>query len=223
MHLQPSFDLAWTWRLQEFFEFLCKIAGRLHVLLFAVPSSPFADMSDAELVAHAQQDMEAFTELFDRYFTRVYQFHFFRIRQQQDAEDLTSDTLTKVFKNLHTYDPDKAPLSAWIFSIARNTLIDFTRKNKAQIDDIEAVEPQEALTENFDMTTVEHSVLSEKLWDAIVILPERQQQIWALKLKSDLPHKEIAKILGTTENNVNVAISRSIKTLKKYLSYLNDA
>lgn len=177
-------------------------------------------MTDSELVERAKQDIDYFSELFDRYFTRVYQFHYFRIRQKEDAEDLTSETFMKIFKKLDTYHEKGIPFSVWVFTVARNTLIDFVRKNKMKTQPIEESAPEKALMKDFDIAAIERSVLSEKLWEAIKVLPEKQQQIWALKLASDLPHKEIATILGTTENNVNVAVSRSMKTLKRYLQPL---
>lgn len=180
-------------------------------------------MSDHELANGAKHDVQFFSELFDRYFERVYQFHLFRIRQDQDAEDLTSETFTKVFQKIDTFREDGAPFSAWLFTIARNTLIDFTRKHKIKPESIDEIQPSDEPSKDFDMTKIENTVLSDKLWEAIRTLPEKQQQLWGLKLSADLPHRDIAEILGTTENNVNVMVNRSLKQLKRYLSFYADA
>ena len=82
-----ALDALWAW----WEKFLCKVCSLARVLLSDPQQrSLYADMSDNELIEHAKQDIDHFSELFDRYYTRVYQFHDFRIRQKQDAEDLTS-------------------------------------------------------------------------------------------------------------------------------------
>ncbi len=214
-----------TWGLYiDWREFLCKVQ-HLFVVLLSVSDvsasvASFSEMSDNELAGAAKHNVNAFNELFDRFFTRVYQFHFSRIRQKQDAEDLTSETFAKIFKKLEGYNERGVPFSVWVFTIARNTLIDHIRKNKIQTEPLEDMESYKEPYVHFDMRKIENKILTEKLWKTLRVLPEMQQQIWALKLASDLPHKEIAAIVGISENNVNVHVSRSMKTLKKYLQHL---
>lgn len=175
--------------------------------------------TDIELAKNAGSDPQAFSILFDRYFKRVYHFHTFRIRQKEDAEDLTSETFTKIFEKIHTFTDRGIPFSVWVFTIARHTLIDFTRRTKQVVTSLDALEEYQEPGEEFDHEAIDRSVLIEKLWKATTVLPEKQQHIWALKLSSGLSHREIGETLGMTENNVNVAISRSVKTLRKYLSH----
>ena len=179
--------------------------------------------SDTELVQAASSDPHAFSALFDRYFTRVYHFHSYRIRQREDAEDLTSETFVKIFQKLHTYNDRGVPFSVWVFTIARHTLIDFTRKSKGNITSLDALEEFQEPGEDFDHQAIERTLLMEKLWKASAVLPEKQQQIWGLKLSSGLSHKEIGAVLGMSENNVNVAISRSLKTLRTAMAHANPS
>lgn len=213
--------------LQIFSRFLCKERRTNNVLspIYARSNSVRTQATDsdkrtdAELARSANSDPHAFSILFDRYFTRVYQFHSFRIRQKEDAEDLTSETFTKIFQKIHTFTDRGIPFSVWVFTIARHTLIDFTRRTKDDITSLDALEEYQEPGEEFDHNAIDRSVLIDKLWKATAVLPEKQQQIWALKLSSGLTHREIGEILGMTENNVNVAISRSVKTLRKYLAH----
>ena len=175
--------------------------------------------SDAELARTAHQDPHAFSVLFDRYFTRVYHFHYFRIRQKEDAEDLTSETFTKIFEKVDTFQDRGIPFSVWVFTIARHTLIDFTRRLKKNVTSLDALEEYQQPGIDFDHHAIDQTILMEKLWKAAAVLPEKHQQIWALKLSAGLSHKEIGAIVGMTENNVNVAISRSTKMLRTYLSH----
>ena len=63
-------------------------------------------------------------------------------------------------------------------------------------------------------------LIGEELWEAIHELPEKQKEIWSLKLVNDFSHREIGDILGIKESNVNVIIHRSIKLLKVRLAHL---
>ncbi len=183
--------------------------------------SPTAEdpRTDLQLLHDIEDDPQAFSALFDRYFTRVYHFHSFRIRQKEDAEDLTSETFVKIFEKLHTYQDRGIPFSVWVFTIARHTLIDFTRRSHNNVTSLDALEEFQQPGQEFDHDAIDRSVLMEKLWKASAVLPEKQQQIWALKLSSGMTHADIGSTLGMTENNVNVAISRSLKTLRTYLSH----
>lgn len=178
-------------------------------------------LSDNELVLRAQENVHGFTPLFDRFFTPVYRYFFSRLRHQDDAEDLTSETFMKIFQRLHSYNERGIPFSVWVFKVAHNVLIDFFRRDKTKMtDSLEEIDPGQEPSVDFDLAAIDRSLLSDKLWAALRVLPKRQQDIWALKLSNDLAHKDIAHILGMTENHVNVDVSRSMKTLKKYLSYL---
>lgn len=207
--------------------FFCKEYKGSDVLLSVCARSESGDTkatdndarSDTELARTAGSDPHAFSTLFDRYFTRVYRFHSFRIRQREDAEDLTSETFVKIFEKLHTYQDRGVPFSVWVFTIARHTLIDFTRKTKNNVTSLDALEEYQEPGEEFDHDAIDRTILMEKLWKATKVLPEKQQQIWALKLSSGLSHREIGTVLDMSENNVNVAISRSMKTLKTYMSH----
>lgn len=181
-------------------------------------------LSDNDLALRAQEHADGFTPLFDRFFDPVYRYFFSRLRHEDNAEDLTSETFMKIYQRLDSYVERGIPFSVWVFKIAHNVLIDFVRRDKAKVtDSLESLEPGNEPSVDFDLGVINHSILSEKLWATLRVLPKRQQDIWALKLTNDLSHKDIAEIIGITENHVNVDVSRSMKTLKKYLSFLSDA
>lgn len=166
------------------------------------------------------EDGERFSEIFNKYFDKVYQFFYFRLRNASDAEDLAAETFEKVLKNFHSFEERGHGMAAWIFKIARNALSDFFRKKKFQIDSIDELEPSREPSKDFSLKDLDRDMLKEKLWEVVETLPERQKAVWGLKLSSDLPHKEIGKILGVSEANVNVIVHRSLTTLKQQLGHL---
>ena len=71
-----------------------------------------------------QSTAEAFAQLYDQYLPKVFRYMSYRIVDTHMAEDLTSTVFEKALTKFKTYDSEKAGFSTWIFSIARNTLID---------------------------------------------------------------------------------------------------
>src|SRR5512146_2997957 len=89
------------------------------------------------LVEQAQTgEGEAFSKLYEAYFDRVYRFIYFRVADALMAEDLASQVFLKAWENLHRYRP-RGPFLAWLYAIARNTVIDTyrTRKQTVSLDD----------------------------------------------------------------------------------------
>lgn len=173
-----------------------------------------------EQIQNPAQAEEKFTELYDKYFDKVYQFFFFRLRNEQDAEDLTSLTFERIYKNLQSYEERGFSVAAWIFTIARNLMIDFFKKNSIQIDSIEDLPVSKEPSKQFNIADLDRKLLQDELWEVINTLPDKQKMVWSLKLTKDLSHGDIAEIMGTNENHVNVLIHRSTKILKQRLSHL---
>lgn len=70
---------------------------------------------------------EVFGRLCEQYLSKVFQYVNYRVGDRTAAEDLTSDIFSKALTNFAKYDSGKAAFSTWIFSIARNTVIDYYR------------------------------------------------------------------------------------------------
>jgi len=65
--------------------------------------------------------------LYEEYYQKVFGYIRSRVRTYQDAEDLCADVFVKVYEKLDTYDQSKSRISTWIFSVTRNTVIDYYR------------------------------------------------------------------------------------------------
>ena len=81
------------------------------------------------LVRRAQQhDQEAFAELYEEYFDKVYRYVALRIGNQVEAEDLTQQVFTKVLRSISSFKWRNIPFGAWLFRIAHNQVVDYLRK-----------------------------------------------------------------------------------------------
>ncbi len=148
---------------------------------------------------------------------KVFSFFLYRLGGKREvAEDLTSETFIKAYEHFEGYDPAYA-FSTWVFTIARNTLIDHFRKEK-QVLPLELMpdESDESFAEEQMQRDADGSFQKEKLLVALSSLPDVQQECITLKYLNQMSTKEISKIVHTSEANVRQTLSRGIKKLKIY-------
>lgn len=152
-------------------------------------------------------------QLFTEYFDPVYQFIHSRVGHRQEAEDLTSEVFEKIAKNLHTYRTKSgATIRSWIFTIARNTIVDFYRKKKYVTFDVTEIEiPVDTFLEQ----EVDDRKQIGELFKRIHALPETQCEIMLLRFTADLGNKEIARILNVPVSTVSSTISKTLAMLRE--------
>ena len=170
-----------------------------------------------ELAEKAKYDKEAFGELYDYFFPRVYNFIFAKVKNAEQADDIISVTFEKVFVKLGDYDSGKGAFSTWIFRIALNEMNSLFRKHK---------QLNEAAWEDFfepvdGRKTPEQQVLSDEgdshLLLALDKLNDRERRIVSLKYFTGISNKEIAEMEDMTANNVGVVLHRALDKLKAIL------
>ncbi len=99
-------------------------------------------LTDAELVAGVRAGSEPhFNELYQRYFQRVYNFTFLRVRNHADAEEIVQETFTAVFRSMDAFRGQSSLLS-WVYGIAKNTVNNHLRRLRTRDGWIENAEPE---------------------------------------------------------------------------------
>src|ERR1700733_2556258 len=89
------------------------------------------ELSDNDLVLQYRSgNKKAFEALVERYFAHVFNFITRYTSDQVAAEDIVQETFVKVWKNIKKFDETKN-FKSWLFTIARNTSLDWLRKKKA--------------------------------------------------------------------------------------------
>ena len=73
-----------------------------------------------------------FADLFQTYYSRVYNYLRYRVNSPDDVEDLISRVFEKAFTHRAQYDPTKGAFSTWLFRIAHNELANFYRSRERQ-------------------------------------------------------------------------------------------
>ena len=177
---------------------------------------PLAD--ERQLVLQAQDgDAEAFGRIYDAYVERIYRFVFFRVDDQQTAEDITSQVFLKAWSNLDRFQFSRTPYIAWLYTIAHNTVIDHyrTRKVTTALEDVQLSQPDDAeAVENQIDLTVEMKAIKTAMRD----LTDDQQQVLNLRFIEGMSNTEIALQLGKREGAIRALQMRGLQALAKQLA-----
>ena len=170
------------------------------------------------LAKRAITDEEAFEELYEYFFPRVYNFIFARLKNSADADDVTSITFVKMNENLESYDSERAAFSTWLFRIANNALIDHTRHSNIshETEWDEFLDPAAPEREEPEQQMI-NSETSRGLLTALDKLNERERRIIELRYWGEQDTRTIAEIMSMSESNVRVTLHRAIGKLKNIL------
>ncbi|MBI1794687.1 MAG: sigma-70 family RNA polymerase sigma factor [Chloroflexi bacterium] len=170
---------------------------------------------EARLVHEAQSgDADSFARLYDAYFQRVYRYVYFRVSDDQTAEDLTSQVFLKAWENLSRYKPSSHFL-AWLYTIARNQVIDHyrTRKETVPLDEVGALSADSPAVDE----QVQLKFELQTMRDALQFLTEDQQEVLILKFIAGLDTREIARQMSKGEGAIRALQMRALQALAKYL------
>lgn len=163
------------------------------------------------------KDPEAFGRIYDKYVDRIYRFIFFKVDTPEEAEDITSEVFLKSWQYLigpNSYEIQN--LSAFLYKLARNTVIDSYRKKKQSISFEELGDVMK--DQNMDIAKfTDINMDFEYLWKVLEELKEDYKEAIVLRHIECLGIGEIAKILDKTNGSTRVLVHRAIATLRKKL------
>ena len=169
---------------------------------------------DRPSVGSAGVSRDKFIELYEQYLPRVFRYMTYRVSDKCVAEDLTSEVFEKVIDKFSSYKPGKSSISTWLFTIARNTLIDHYRKaeRKKTVPLENIVEMQE--TKSSPEEEYERQEEQQRLKVCLAALSVQEQEIVSLKFGSELNNRQIAGVMGLSETNIGTILYRSIRKLR---------
>lgn len=171
-------------------------------------SAPDAKGLHASGGAHHELDWNA---VYADQLPRIYNYFRFRVGPAHNVEELTARTLEKAWRKRAQYRRDLAGFSTWLFAIARNVATDHLRSDALRQrvatmpERVEQATPEDQATLGSDMKRL------RMLTDG---LPERQQELIALKYGAALNNRMIARITGLSESNVGTTLQRIVAALR---------
>lgn len=175
-------------------------------------------LSDDELVQGIRAGSEPhFDELYRRYFQRIYNFTYHRVRNRADTEELVQEAFAAVFGSIGAYR-GRSSLLAWIYGIAKNTVNNFLRRSRNQEDRFERARPElERPPVPLAGGTPEEQLALRRYAETIHSLLEHlggwQAEVFVLRHVENLPIREIARRTSRS----NDAIRSSLYRVKRLL------
>ena len=168
-----------------------------------------------DLVERAKVDPSAFGELYDHYVGQIHRFVYSRLRDQDLAEDVTSEVFFKALRAIHRYKPSGHPFSAWLYQISVNAIADHYRSRRPEqdIDDAVGVSSGAAPIDE----QVARRDEAARVWAAIESLPAAQRTALTLKLGEDLKLAQIGEIMGKSEGAIKLLIHRGMIGVRQRL------
>lgn len=160
--------------------------------------------------------------IYQEYYKKITYFVIKKVGNEPVAEDLVSEIFLKITKNIDRFDPEKAAVSTWIYTIANNTVLDYyrTRRVFGQLpeENGESGALPEALVDSapLDSALIKDDELSE-LADALADIPEKQRDIIILCYYGGMTLKEVALKIGMSYANVKILHKKGLQALKKRL------
>jgi RNA polymerase sigma-70 factor (ECF subfamily) len=157
---------------------------------------------------------EEFAALYEQFMPKVYRYISFRIRDENLVQDLTSIVFEKALTKFSSFNPQKASFSTWIFTIARNTVIDHFRvrqKDKYLEPEPPAYASVQYPSPEDEMIKMENTL---RLRVFLSRLKKREQEVIILKYSNGMSNREIAGVLNLTETNVGSILCRTIRKLR---------
>lgn len=157
-------------------------------------------------------NLRAFTDIYNHYIRRIYDFVYYKTCHRETAEDLTSQTFMKALEGIRDFDPGKGTLSSWLYRIARNSVIDHYRKRKStvNIEDIWDL----ASRENLETELIEREGM-ERIAACLNSLPPDKRNIVIMRVWQGLSYREISEIMKRTEAQCKMTFYRAIERIKR--------
>ena len=162
------------------------------------------------------QDREAFAVLVERHLGAIHAFNHRFTRNAEDAADLTQETFLRVWKSARSWRPGRVRFTTWLYRIARNQCIDFSRRRRAQprrddgeevdVDSLESAAPGPE-------TGSDNAELRRALERGLTALPERQRTALLLCHRG-MSNRDAAAVLEVSVEALESLLARARRTLR---------
>ena len=160
-------------------------------------------------------DGDAFTRLYDIYVERVYRHIYYRVSVPTDVEDLTQEVFIRAWRSIGRYKPGKSPFLAWLYTIARNLIIDYYRtKGREHTAPMEEIDRS---TGGQSDPQIDSMLDLDAVRRLLAKLPGDQQQVLLLRFAEGRDYEEVAAYLNKSQGAVRGIQLRALRRLRRLL------
>jgi RNA polymerase sigma-70 factor (ECF subfamily) len=174
--------------------------------------------TDAQLLAAARNDPQAFRELYERYAAWMRSWFMRHTGSESAALDLTAETFAQAFSASRRFrDEADGSAAPWLFGIGRNLLRQYHKHHRIETAARARLGVPLAFAECEDYERVDERdeavQLAPRLRHAIGALPSEQRRALQLRVIHQLPYEEVADRLGCSQNAARLRVSRALRAL----------
>lgn len=168
-----------------------------------------------DILEHVQKakdgDRDSFGAIYNHYYKQLYRYCQFNLRDTVLAQDIVQETFLRAWKGIGKFTfSDGGTMQAFLYRIARNLIIDHSRRKKNEkLENHEYLEAESHIEEDVD-----RNVDKQKLKGALSKLPEKDRQIVILRYFEEMSFEEISKVVKIREGALRVRIHRILEKLK---------
>jgi len=165
-------------------------------------------------------DLTAFRALYERHHRAVFNFLFRSLHDRRTSEDLLQEAFLRVFLRREEYRPTAA-FRTWLFTIARNLIIDEVRKRRGGSESQQAHNLDTLVDPNASpLAHAEAREVGERIQDAVRRLPPSQREVLLLARFAGLSYDEVAQVTGGSTGAVRTTLHRALHRLRDLLGPL---
>lgn len=186
-------------------------------------STHMADENKALAQGLRQRDPALLDRLIEEYQYRLFRYLTYITGNQERAEDFFQETWIRVLERGHQYD-GRYKFEAWLFTIARNLVIDWQRHKKPQSLDA-LIDPEEGAPMDFaaedDASPLDLVLLGERgarMQASLGQLPAIHREVLLLRFQEDMQLEEISRVLAIPLSSVKSRLYRGLDALRKVLA-----
>ena len=164
-----------------------------------------------------QDDLKAFGELYDGFYSRVIGFAFKFLKSKELAEEVVHDAFMKVWEHRKTLDPELS-INGFLFKITHNLMLNALRVKVEQPKYFQTIQECDVVSNKTEID-VQSNEIEMHLNGAIEALPVKRRQIFRLSKLEGYSNKEIADELNISTNTVAGQLRKATKTLKATIKF----
>ena len=168
------------------------------------------------LSALKKGNIESFKSLYKTYQPKIFAFSLRYLKVIEDAEGITQEVFIELWKNRKKINVNLS-LSSFLFTIAKNKIIDHFRKQQKQTLFNNYLQHYVEFTNTLYIDNAENNATSEQVESAIKKLPKKRKIVLLLSKKFGLSRREIADFMGISENTVKNQLLEALKYLRQVL------
>jgi len=161
-------------------------------------------------------DGEAFAQLYEEHFDRIYRYVYLKVGNQAEAEDLTQEVFVKALEAIGSYKWRDLPFASWLFRIAHNQVVDYFRK-QGKVEKVALEDDITLVSGSNPALMAERELEIEEVINSVKKLSPAQRDVISLRFGAGLSVAEVAKVLEKSMGTVKALQYNGVAALKKML------